>query len=145
MCRKNYIKCAANTPMMLKNRKILQKELLMSLRADTGCFTCLLIAQKQDTWAVSSDFKQSIFDLYESYHRDMFLLYLLLSPLCRKEGWRHHFSCKYQRSHSSFDLKVKGHTHMRGLVLKKASPYKNTTTPRAAAGTSSFVYQPSHR
>lgn len=35
-------------------------------------------------------------------------------------------------------------THMRGLVLKKASAYRKTTTPKTAAGTSSVVYKPSH-
>lgn len=37
------------------------------------------------------------------------------------------------------------YTHMSGLVLKKARPYKNTTIPIIAAGTSIRVYQPSHR
>lgn len=35
--------------------------------------------------------------------------------------------------------------YMSGLVLKNASPYRKTTTPKMEAGTNSQVYQPSHR
>ena len=36
-------------------------------------------------------------------------------------------------------------TYMSGLLLKKARPYRNTSIPSTAAGTSSLVYQSSHR